>query len=72
MNPSSILDALASLCFSLSQDANDANQLAGEMLSAAADLSDSNYSWRRHKSGRRMNPLLAVLENKYEQIQPSR
>jgi hypothetical protein len=72
MNPSSILDALANLCFALSSESDDANQLAGEMLSAAADLVDSSYLWRRHKSGRRMDPLLAAIEKTNEQIQPSR
>jgi len=72
MRPTNLLDALADLCFALSTDDNDdLNQLAGEMLMSAADLTDPNYIWQRHKAGRRMDYLLAAMEKANEQIQPS-
>jgi len=59
MRPTNLLDALADLCFALSTDDNDdLNQLAGEMLMSAADLTDPNY-------------ILAAMEKANEQIQPS-
>jgi len=70
--PIGILDSLSSLCFNLAQSETDANQLAGEMLMAAADYLADHGSSKGRRSGRTMDPLLAVLESRNEQIQPSR